>query len=75
MSFSFGIDTAYDTLDDTVYDIFNVDAYCSLLSTSVPDSEPVPHAPASPPRLKRYPKTCGHPRRRRTTPRCPLHVH
>ena len=61
MSQSFDISTSYDTLDDTVYDIFDVDAYCSSLSPSVPSSESVPNTPAPAPRLKRYPKTCGHP--------------
>ena len=62
MSQSFDISTSYDALDDTVYDIFNVDAYCSSLSPSVPSTESVPHTPAPAPRLKRYPKMCGHPR-------------
>ena len=62
MSQSFDIDTAYDALDDTVYDIFDVNAYCSSLSPSIPSTESVPHTPAPAPRLKRYPKTRGHPR-------------
>ena len=62
MSQSFSIDTAYDALDDTVYDIFDVDAYCSSLSPSVPSTESVPHTPTPAPCLKRYPKTRGHPR-------------
>ena len=62
MSQSFDIDTSYDALDDTVYDIFDVDAYCSSLSPSVPSTESVPNTPTPAPRLKRYPKTCGHPR-------------
>ena len=62
MSQSFDIDTAYDALDDTVYDIFDVDAYCSSLSPSVPDTESVPNTPTPAARLKRYPKTRGHPR-------------
>ena len=62
MSQSFDISTAYDALDDTVYDIFDVDAYCSSLSPSVPDTESVSHTPTPAPRLKRYPKTRGHPR-------------
>ena len=62
MSQSFDIDTAYDALDDTVYDIFDVDAYCSSLSPSVPSTESVPNTPTPTPRLKRYPKTRGHPR-------------
>ena len=62
MSQSFDINTSYDTLDETVYDIFNVDAYCSSLSPSVPDTESVPNTLTPAPRLKRYPKTRGHPR-------------
>ena len=62
MSQSFDINTSYDALDDTIYDIFDVDAYCSSLSPSVPDTESVPNTPTPAPRLKRYPKTRGHPR-------------
>ena len=62
MSQSFDISTSYDALDDTVYDIFDVDAYCSSLSPSVPSTESVPNTPTPTPRLKHYPKTCGHPR-------------
>ena len=62
MSQSFDIDTAYDALDDTVYDIFDMDAYCSSLSPSIPSTESVPDTPTPAPRLKRYPKTRGHPR-------------
>ena len=61
MSLSYDINTEYDTLDCSVYDVFDVDAYCSL-SSSVPDSESVPHTPTPAPSLKRYPKTRGHPR-------------
>ena len=61
MSQSFDISTSYDALDDTVYDIFNVDAYCSSLSPSVPSSESIPNTPAPAPCLKHYPKTRGHP--------------
>ena len=61
MSQSFDIDTAYDALDDTVYDIFDVDAYCSSLSPSVPSTESVPNTPTPAAHLKRYPKTRGHP--------------
>ena len=62
MSQSFDIDTAYDALDCSVYDIFDVDAYCSSLSPSVPSPESVPDTPASASRPKRYPRTRGHPR-------------
>ena len=60
MSSSYDINTEYDALDCSVYDVFDVDAYCSL-SPSVPDSEPVPHTPTPAPSLRRYPKTHGHP--------------
>ena len=62
MSQSFDINTSFDALDNTVYDIFDVDAYCSSLSPSVPSTESVPNTPTPPPCLKRYPKACGHPR-------------
>ena len=62
MSQSFDISTSYDALDDTIYDIFDVDAYCSSLSPSVSTPESVPNPQTSAPRLKRYPKTRGHPR-------------
>ena len=62
MSQSFDITTTYDALDDCVYDIFDVDAYCSSLSPSVPDSESVPNTPTPTTRPKRIAKTCGHPR-------------
>ena len=62
MSQSFDIDTAYDALDDTIYDIFNVDAYCSSLSPSVPSTESISNTPTPAPHLKRYPKMRGHPR-------------
>ena len=62
MSQSFDINTSYDALDETVYDIFDVDAYCSSLSPSVPSTESVPNTPTPAPCLKRFPKTCGHPR-------------
>ena len=61
MSSSYDVNTEYDLLDCSVYDIFNVDAYCSL-SPSVLDSEPVPHTPTPAPSLRQYPKTRGHPR-------------
>ena len=62
MSQSFDINTSYDALDDTIYDIFDVDAYCSSLSPSVPSAESVPNTPTPAPCLKRYPKTRRHPR-------------
>ena len=62
MSYSYSTDTAYDALDDSAYDIFNLVAYCSSLSPSVPDSEPVPNPTAPASCLKCYPKMHGHPR-------------
>ena len=62
MSQSYDINTSYDALDDTVYDIFDVDAYVSLLSPSVSATESVRNTPTPAPRLKRYPKMRGHPR-------------
>ena len=62
MSQSFDISTCYDALDETAYDIFDMDAYCSSLSPSVPNSESVPDASTPASHAKRYPKTCGHPR-------------
>ena len=61
MSQSFDISTSYDALDDTVYDIFDVDAYCSSLSPPISTPESVPNTPTPAPRLKRYPKMRGHP--------------
>ena len=62
MSSSYDASTSYNALDESVYDIFDLDAYVSSLSPSVPDSEPVRNSPAPSSRLKRYPKTRGHPR-------------
>ena len=62
MSQSFDINTSFDALDDTVYDIFDVDAYCSSLSPSVPSTESIPNTSAPTTRLQRYPKMRGHPR-------------
>ena len=62
MGHTFDLDTAYDALDESVYDIFDVDAYCSSLSPPVTDPELVPNATVPPSRAKRYPKTRGHPR-------------
>ena len=62
MSSLYDISTSYDALDDSVYDIFDLDAYISSLSPSVPDSEPVHDSPAPTTCLKHYPKKCGHPR-------------
>ena len=62
MSQSFDISTSYDALDDTIHDIFDVDAYCSSLSPSVPDTESVPNTPTPTSRPKCYPKARGYPR-------------
>ena len=62
MSSSYDTSTSYDTLDDAIYDIFDLDAYISSLSPSISATESVPHAPTPAPHLKRYPKTRGHPR-------------
>ena len=63
MSLSYDIDTSYDALDDTIHDIFDVDAYCSSLSPSVPSTtEPISNTSTPAPCLKRYPKARGHPR-------------
>ena len=62
MSSSYNISTAYDALDDTIYDLFDLDAYCSSLSPPVSTPEPVHHAATSALRPKRYPKMRGHPR-------------
>ena len=61
MSLSFNIGTSYDALNDTIHDIFDVDAYLSSLSPSVTTPESVHNASAPAPRLKRYLKTHGHP--------------
>ena len=62
MSSSYDVSTTYNALDETVYDIFDVDAYCSSLSPSVPDSESVSNTPTPTSRLKCIPKAHGHPR-------------
>ena len=62
MSTSYNVNTSYDALDDSVYDIFDLDAYCRSLSPSIPDSEPIPNTPTPAPCLKHFPKTRGHPR-------------
>ena len=61
MSHQFNDDTTYDAFDESVYDIFNLDAYCSSLSPSVPSPESVPNTPVPAPHPKRYPKTRGYP--------------
>ena len=62
MSSSYNASTSYDALDDTVYDIFDLDAYVSSLSPSVSTTESIHNTPVPASHLKRYPKTRGHPR-------------
>ena len=62
MSSSYDVSTSYDALDDTVYDIFDLDAYVSSLSPSVSATESVRNTLVPTSRLKCYPKTHGHPR-------------
>ena len=62
MSSLYDASTSFDALDDTVYDIFDLDAYVSSLSPSVSTTESVHNTPVPASHPKRYPKTCGHPR-------------
>ena len=62
MSSSYDASTSFDALDNTVYDIFDLDAYVSSLSPSVSTTESVRNTPTPTPHLKHYPKTRGHPR-------------
>ena len=61
MSSSYDASTSFDALDDTVYDIFDLDAYVSSLSPSVSTTESIRNTPVPAPCSKRYPKTRGHP--------------
>ena len=61
MSQSFDLNTSYDALDNTVYDIFDVDAYCSSLSPPVSTPESIPNTPTASSCSKRHPRTRGHP--------------
>ncbi|KIM58991.1 hypothetical protein SCLCIDRAFT_27696 [Scleroderma citrinum Foug A] len=61
MSSVYDINTAYDSLDDSTYDIFDLDAYCNSLSPSVSTPKPVPNPSVPSHRLKHFPKTHGHP--------------
>ena len=61
MSQSFDINTSYDALDETVYDIFDVDAYCSSLSPSLASAESIPDTPTPAARPTRTSRTHGHP--------------
>ena len=60
MSQSFDIDTTYDALDDSlISNVFDLDAYCSSLSTPVASPEPVRNSPC--PRRRHPTRTRGHP--------------
>ena len=61
MSSLYDASTSFDALDDTTYDVFDVDAYVNSLSPSISTSESVRNTPVPAPRLKRYPKTRSHP--------------
>ena len=61
MSQSFDISTSYDALDKTVYDIFDVDAYCSSLSPPVSTPESIPHPAAGVTHSTCSSRTRGHP--------------
>ena len=61
MSSSFDINTAFDSLDDSlVSDVFDLDSWTSSLSPPIPRSEPVRNATPRP--RKRHTRTRGHPR-------------
>ena len=54
--------SSYDALNCTAYDVFDLDAYVSSLSPSVPSSESICDSPDPAPRSKHYPKAHCHPR-------------
>ena len=61
MSSSFDINTAFDSLDDSlVSDVFDLDSWADSLSPSVPRHEPVRNATPRP--RRRYTRARGHPR-------------
>ena len=61
MSSSFDINTAFDSLDDSlVSDVLNLDSWTSSLSPPVSRHEPVRDATPRP--RKRHTRTCGYPR-------------
>ena len=61
MSSSFDINTAFDSLDDSlVSDVIDLDSWTSSFSTPVPSDEPIRHATPRP--RKRYTRTRGYPR-------------
>ena len=62
MSSSFDINTAFDSLDDSlVTDVFDLDSWTSSLSPVVASDEPVRHSTPRP-RQKRHTRMRGHPR-------------
>ena len=61
MSSSFDINTAFDSLDDSlVSDVFDLDSWTSSLSPPVTSNEPVRHSTPRP--RRRHTRTRGHPR-------------
>ena len=61
MSSSFDINTAFDSLDDSlVSDVFDLDSWTSSLSSPVPGDEPVRHATPRP--RRRHTRMRGYPR-------------
>ena len=61
MSSSFDINTAFDSLDDSlVSDVFDLDSWTSSLSPPIPRHEPVRNATPRP--RRRHTRTSGHPR-------------
>ena len=61
MSSSFDINTAFDSLDDSlVSDVFDLDSWASSLSPPVSRNEPVRNSTPCP--RKRHTRTRGHPR-------------
>ena len=62
MSSSYDISTAYDALNENIYDLFDLDAYCSSLSSPVSPPEPIFNPTVTTPHSKRHSKTRGHPR-------------
>ena len=61
MSSSFDINTAFDTLDDSlVSDVIDLDSWASSLSSPVTGDEPICHSTPCP-RQKHYPRVWGHP--------------
>ena len=61
MSSSFDINTAFDSLDDSlVSDVIDLDSWTSSFSTPVPSDEPVRHSTPRP--RRRHTRMRGHPR-------------